>query len=143
MDKSKAIQKLPIKNMPLKNLTGKMPPNPLALFTGLVEMATSVKDYLNTRETEITKREAIKHNANVQIEKIRSQKEIVLKFIEAEYAERSKVYEKFFVELDKAIETNNDRLVEVVMTGIITQIKENPLERFKKNLEDPNYIEEV
>jgi hypothetical protein len=138
MDKTKVI-----KNLPVKNIPAKAPLDPTSLVKGLLEMANVAKDYLNTRETEITKREEIRHNADVQIEKIRSQKEVFFKFIEVEYAERSKVYENLFEELDKGIEKGNDKLIEGALSAIITQIKTNPIENFRKNFENPDHKDEV
>lgn len=138
MDKTKVIKNLPVKNAPVK-----VPLDPTALVRGLLEMATVAKDYLNTREAEITKREQIRNNANIQIEKIRAQKEIFMKFIEVQYAERSMVYEKLFDQLDKGTENDNDKLIEGALSAIITQIKADPFGNFMKNHKDPNHIEEV
>lgn len=126
------MSKMPIK-MPLPNVN----------FLG--DLVSEVIGYLNSKETEKTKRIAIRAATDVKIEQIKATKEVFLSFIENEYKERANNYKELFERLDRGIESGDTKLMELAMMGIIEQVKKNPFEtfsEFSKNLQNTNYIEE-
>lgn len=119
--------------------------NPIRLANGINAVIGSVIEYKKIKEQEATKRTEITEKSKVEIEKIRALKESFLSYLDHEYNERSQVYKKFFETLDKGIETGNMEVIDAAMTGILAQVKEKPLSRrelFKRNLADPNYVNE-
>jgi predicted glycosyl hydrolase (DUF1957 family) len=118
-------------------------PNVGAMLVG--QIFDSAFNYLSVRQQEMTKREAIRAEAEVRIEQIRANKEMFMSYIENSFKERAYVYKELFDRLDKGIENNDIHLIDVAMTGIVSQIKQNPLgdfKAFRENLRDPNHVEE-
>lgn len=104
----------------------------IEMVTGAIERCKTVI------EQEQTKREAIRAHRDIELNKLQAQKENFQKYIEVVFQERSKNFEEFFTRLDAAIETGDMQLANLVMTGIINQIKSSPLQGVKEIMMQAN-----
>lgn len=102
------------------------------MVTGAIERCKTVI------EQEQTKREAIRAHRDIELNKLQAQKENFQKYIEVVFQERSKNFDEFFTRLDTAIETGDMQLANLVMTGIINQIKSSPLQGVKEIMMQAN-----
>ena len=102
------------------------------MVTGAIERCKTVI------EQEQTKREAIRAYRDIELNKLQAQKENFQKYIEVVFQERSKNFDEFFTRLDTAIETGDMQLANLVMTGIINQIKSSPLQGVKEIMMQAN-----
>ena len=122
----------------------KIKPSP----TGLVEksfgmLIESWKDYKKTCEIEATKREYIQAQKEVSIERIRAQRSIMQQYLSSVFEERKLVIEGMFDQLDKGLETGNDKLISVAMNTIIATVQTSPLQGAKELFQaiDDNNVE--
>lgn len=104
----------------------------IEMVTGAIERCKTVI------EQEQTKREAIRAHRDIELNKLQAQKENFQKYIEVVFQERSKNFDEFFTRLDTAIETGDMQLANLVMTGIINQIKSSPLQGVKEIMMQAN-----
>lgn len=104
----------------------------IEMVTGAIERCKTVT------EQEQTKREAIRAHRDIELNKLQVQKENFQKYIEVVFQERSKNFDEFFTRLDTAIETGDMQLANLVMTGIINQIKSSPLQGVKEIMMQAN-----
>lgn len=108
-----------------------------------------VKEFLDFRkvqEAEQTKRTQIVAEAEACIERIRSQKEIFLAYLENEYKERASNYQNLFRGIDAAIEKGDIQAVNSLMQGVLCQIQTSPfkgIQDFREKLMDKNYVDEL
>lgn len=96
----------------------------------LNNIAGHVADWKKVKEQEETKRHAISAQRDVMIENIRAERDVFLEALKANYKERAEVYNRSFNALDRAIELGNVEAAQLAMTGILEQIKKNPLPSF-------------
>ncbi|SMG16097.1 hypothetical protein [Dethiosulfovibrio salsuginis] len=123
-------------------------PNPsLSLSTDAIQ--SILKEFYNFKkieEEEKTKRTQIIKEAEACIERIRSQKEIFLEYLEHEYKERASTYQKLFSGIDAAIEKGDTAMVNSLMQGVISQIQTSPfrgIQDFREKLMDKNFVDEL
>ena len=93
-------------------------------------MIDSKKEYETTKEVERTKRLAIEKATEIHLEKIRANKETVENISKAVFNERSKVIDKNFEVLEKALDEDKDAVAVEAMKGISEIVKESPLKDF-------------
>lgn len=93
-------------------------------------MIDSKKEYETTKEVERTKRLAIEKVTEIHLEKIRANKETVENISKAVFNERSKVIDKNFEVLEKALDEDKDAVAVEAMKGISEIVKESPLKDF-------------
>lgn len=124
---------------------GKAVPGAAGIDASIVvgQVVESAFAYMTVRQQEMTKREAIRAEAEVRIEQIHASRDVFLSFIDHSFKERAYVYTELFNLLDKGIESNDPRLIDAAMMGIVSQIKQNPLGdfgKFREQLRDPNHV---
>lgn len=101
--------------------------NPL---DALNNIANHVGEWQKIKEEEKTKRHAISAQRDVMVERIRAERDAFVEVLRENYKERAEVYNRSFNALDRAIELGNVEAAQLAMTGILEQIKINPLPSF-------------
>ena len=101
--------------------------NPLEALNNI---ANHVGEWQKIKEEEKTKRHAISARRDMVIEDIRANRDAFIETLKENYKERANVYNRAFDTLDKAIELGNIEAAQLAMTGILEQIKTNPLPSF-------------
>lgn len=94
---------------------------------GLLSLVNAWQTYQQVCQQEKTRRAEIRARAEVEIERIRAQADVLRQFIAETFAERRENFNRFFVQLEEGLHTGNDRQIEVALTLIVTQIKESPI----------------
>ncbi|BBE31768.1 hypothetical protein OSSY52_19090 [Tepiditoga spiralis] len=132
-------------NLPTKTSKNISVGIPLNFTQVITEIINASLDYQKIKEEEKTKRYMIENQTKIKIEEIRAKRDIFMKYIEENYKERYRVYDKFFNILELGLEKNNTQAIEAALNGIIAQIRTNPFEGFhdfKNKLSDENYTAE-
>lgn len=129
----------------LKTIKQKNPINSASLtFSNIV---TAYKEYKVTHEIEETKRENIRAYRDITVEKYRKQRDFLEKYLTETFKERSTVIKGFFDALDSGLESGNDNVIKMAMSGIVSVIQKSPLQDindFMKKLEsDSDEIIEI
>lgn len=109
---------------PIKN---PIPGQVMPAAEGFKLLIDSWLEYKKVKETESTKREAIRAQRDMAIEKINAQKEVFQTIINRTFDERSKNFDHFFATLDKGIEEKNDQVINGAMQMIVNQMQTSPL----------------
>lgn len=129
----------------LKTIKQKNPINSASLaFSNIV---TAYNEYKVTHEIEETKRENIRAYRDITVEKYRKQRDFLEKYLTETFKERSTVIKGFFDALDSGLESGNDNVIKMAMSGIVSVIQKSPLQDindFMKKLEsDSDEIIEI
>lgn len=108
---------------------------PAGLSAAQQSMETLYKayfDYKKVVQVESTKREAISAWRDVKLNELSNQRELLEKFMKKTFNERANVIEKFFEGMDRAIENNDDNLLDKSIMGIVEIAKSSPLLQVKE-----------
>ena len=110
-------------------------------------IVTAYKEYKVTHEIEETKRENIRAYRDTTVEKYRTQRDFLEKYLTETFKERSTVIKGLFDALDSGLESGNDNVIKMAMSGIVSVIQKSPLQDindFMKKLEsDSDEIIEI
>jgi len=101
--------------------------NPLEAIDNICKHVTT---WQNIKQQENTKRVEIHAKRDVLIANIHSERDAFLTMLSKNYEERSVVYKELFERLDQSIESGNIEIAQLAMSGIVEQIKSNPLPSF-------------
>lgn len=126
------MAKPPISKLPVPT-KGKLPGVPgvdpvsatTSAFSLLVE---AYKDYNHIKQVETTKREMIRSQRDVAINRIQAQKEILQQYLQSTFAERASNFSNMFAILDRGIASGDDKQIGVAMNMIVKQMETNPLD---------------
>lgn len=100
----------------------------IALSKSIEKMTEAIERCYTIKQQEETKREAIRTYRDTELEKLKNQKENFETYLQYVFQERKTNFDKFFQQLDIAIDTGNIELANIVMAGIIQQIQNSPLQ---------------
>lgn len=108
------------------------------------QLVSAYKEYKTIHEIESTKREYIRAQRDVSLARINAQKEILETYLVNTFQERRSVIEGLFRELDKGIDSGNDKLIAYAMQGIVSTVQTSPLQGvsdFMRQLDNPEVKE--
>lgn len=97
-------------------------------------------------QQETTKREAIRANRDVIIEKTRAFREVMLQVMDKTFDERRHLFDGYFARLDKAMDKNDTQMVAGILSNMVDLAKNGPLKNLvdvaatQKALKDPNTV---
>ncbi|MBL1211274.1 MAG: hypothetical protein FWJ34_16865 [Geminocystis sp. GBBB08] len=112
-------------------------------------MIEVIKEYLNTREIEETKRRKIKAIENITIQEIKEKREILIKYLELSFDERSNNFKRLFDTVDSAISSHDNQALALTLHSIVELAKSSPfkelinLSNVRLALEDSDHIWEL
>jgi hypothetical protein len=89
-------------------------------------------------QIEKTKRAEISAHSQIELEKIRSQRAILEKYLEGIFDERKLMINGMFDTLDKGIENGNNELIQQSLGAIVAIAKESPLAGIQNLINDYN-----
>lgn len=99
-----------------------------AASSALQQITKSYTEYLRVAEREQTTREQIRAQRDVALERIRTQKELWLSYLDRTFDERRVNFEKLFGSLDQAVETGDAALAQGALHTILELAKSSPLQ---------------
>ncbi|MBQ9274747.1 MAG: hypothetical protein IJ228_08040 [Succinivibrio sp.] len=102
------------------------------------------KEWKKVHEVEKTKRESIRAQRDVAIERIRAEREVLQYYLEQTFAERRAVIAGMFEALDQGLKSDNLAIAERAMQSIVDTVRTSPLAEVKNLLTqnaDPNVKE--
>jgi hypothetical protein len=95
-------------------------------------------DYRKTCEAEITRREYIRAERDVAIERIRAQTDVIKTYLDQAFRERRHVIDGNFAVLERALRENQPELACRAMTSIEEIMKKSPLNDVRQIMNDVN-----
>ena len=127
---AKDLANLVVKELAVKG--SKQVLNSVNPVEALNNIATHFNQWQETKEREKTNRHEISAKRDVLVESIRADRDAFISNLEMNYRERAGVYSQMFKVLDSALESGNVEFAQMAMTGILEQIKNNPLPSFNE-----------
>jgi hypothetical protein len=106
----------------------------------------TVRDAVQTHQTESTKREQLRTQRETQIEQIRATERILRDYFDRVYAERRENHQLLFAGLDQALKTGDNAALQTVVGGIVDLARTSPLAdlgnlgELRRAMEDPNTV---
>jgi hypothetical protein len=119
-----------------KMINGKGP-----IYVDPLEILQAYFDYKKYEQESQNYREELWVKRDVAIKTLESQKDLILRYFDNVFAERGITLNKFFDILSSGVKFQNDKMIDVALTGILGVIKDNPLKAinsFKENFNKPN-----
>lgn len=101
-------------------LTGK---DPMAMFSALNHVTNETIQYCAQQETEQVE---IKARRDVAVSKIKATTDIISKYLDKSFDERSSEFNHYFTALDKAMETNDVDMLRSILLSINTLANSSP-----------------
>ena len=103
---------------------------------GLEMVVHAWQENKKVQAIEKTKRLAITERSKVELERIRSQRVIMEKYLSGMFAERKQIISGLFDALDQGMESNNDSVIQQSLAGIVDIAKECPLKGLQQVIAD-------
>lgn len=110
----------------------------------LKEITKAYTEYKRVKETEKTKRREITSWERTNIERIRSQRQILLRYLDLSFDERRKNFERMFNVLDECVRKGDLQSLAATLESVVDLAKSSPFkelatgESVRALLEDPN-----
>jgi hypothetical protein len=107
------------------------------------EMITAYSEYLRIAEEEQTNREKIRAWAQINIDSIQSQRDVIINFLNHSFDERAKNFDNLFKCVDMAVSNKDNEQLSLLLTVIVELAKVNPLtnlQEFQAKFDDPDYV---
>ena len=147
VDSGTALQNVSVDESPesgYEGVTAIMPSdNPMQNLQNIV---AAYSNYKVIESQEITKRHDIEAHRDVELEKIRSVREIFLQYLDKSFDERKKNFAGYFKQLDKAVANQDVGAINAVLQGIMSLAATSPfrdLKALQDSLKDPDTEFEV
>ena len=100
----------------MKKIVTKIPKmSPEQALEGLKMVYQAYQENHKITEIEKTKRKEIEALENIEIEKIKAQKEVIKEYFEKSFSERKENFKELFNALDKGIDGNNIELIQATL----------------------------
>ena len=94
---------------------------------GVTSLITAWKDYKITHEVEVTRRTQIAADRDVRLEAIRGQAQAIQSLIQGTFAERARIFDKYFALLDQGFASGDATQINAALAGIVEQTKVSPM----------------
>lgn len=95
-----------------------------------LEVVREYVGFLKTASEQKTERERISAKRDVAVKLIESEKDIILGYFKARFAERKEALQGLFDILHHAVETKNEHAMDTALGGILGIVKDSPLKDF-------------
>ncbi len=111
----------------------------------LRQIVTACADYGKIAQEESTKRREIQAWEKATVAKIKAQRDLLMKYLDHSFDERSENFKALFLIVDRAIETNNNEQLTLALHSITELAKSSPFKDFaslssvQAALNDPNH----
>lgn len=102
-------------------------------YQGLLD---SFNQYQEIKQRELTNREAIRANRDIELARIKGQKELLELYLREIFKERRAMLDHMFKSLDKGLETGNMDIIGASLHSILSIAKESPLTQARQIMVD-------
>lgn len=89
-----------------------------------------ITEWKRVQETERTKRTEIDAKRDIIVSNIQAERDTFIEMLKVSYKEREYVYKNLFDRLDAALETGQIEIAQLALSGIVEQIRTNPMPSF-------------
>jgi hypothetical protein len=111
-------------------------PSPLQLADAYKMFIDAYKENQQVAEIEKTKRVAIEAHKEVELQRLKNQRELLETYFRNIFSERQIVIAEMFDRLDKGIDSNNFDLIQQSLGAIVAIAQESPLKGVQNLLRD-------
>jgi hypothetical protein len=113
--------------------------NPNRYYTEtLGQVLQALSDYARTLEHEKSNRADIERKRKTVLSVIRSERKMMIEYLNHRFGERETLYEQYFRLVDTALELQNEEIVRLALESILSIYQDNPasgLEGFRQQFE--------
>jgi hypothetical protein len=98
----------------------------------------ALTEYSRTLEKEKSSRADIERKRTTALSVIRSQRRMMIEYLNHRFGERGKLYERYFQLVDTALELQNDEITRLALESILNVYQDNPvagIEEFRQHIE--------
>jgi hypothetical protein len=98
----------------------------------------ALTEYARTLEKEKSSRTDIERKRTTVLSVIRSQRHVMIEYLNHRFGERGKLYERYFQLVDAALELQNDEITRLALDSILNVYQDNPvagIEEFRRHME--------
>lgn len=110
-----------------KGVTIPIPQDPTQYVEAFKMVAELCREWATVHEQEKTKRTGIEAQRDAYIEKVRSQRKVMNRFLDGHFQQQATALHGLFRSLDVAIAKGNPELVGPILTGIVDTVRSSPL----------------
>jgi hypothetical protein len=87
----------------------------------------ALSEYARTLEHEKSSRADIERKRGTALQVIRTQRRVMIEYLNRRFGERGKLYERYFQLVDTALELQNDEIVRLALESILNVYQDNPV----------------
>lgn len=110
-----------------KSVTIPLPKDPTLYVEAFNKVTDLCREWATVHEQEKTKRTGIEAQRDVLMEKLRSQRKMMNRFLDGHFQQQQTALNGLFRSLDSAISSGNPDLVGPILTGIVETVRTSPL----------------
>jgi hypothetical protein len=114
-------------------------PGPQRFYAeSLGSVLQALTEYARTMETEKSNRADIERKRKTALSIVRSQRRVMIGYLNHRFGERDKLYERYFQLIDTALELRNEEITRIALESILTIYQDNPcsgIEEFRQQFE--------
>ena len=86
----------------------------------------ALTEYARTLEKEKSGRAEIERRRETALQVIRSQRRMMIEYLNHRFGERGKLYERYFQLVDAALEVRNDEIIRIALDSVLNVYQNNP-----------------
>lgn len=110
-----------------KGVTIPIPKDPAQYVEAFKMVSELCREWVTVHEQEKTKRTGIEAQRDACMEKLRSQRKVMNRFLDGHFQQQATALNGLFRSLDTAIASGNPDLVGPILTGIVETVRNSPL----------------
>ncbi|OOF38243.1 hypothetical protein BKK49_10130 [Rodentibacter rarus] len=114
----------------------KIASNTLDTKNAYQQLLDCYKQCQNVKQRERTNREEIRSDRDVNLARIKAQKDILELYLKETFSERRTILNEMFKALDKGLETGDLQIINMSLGGILHIAEKSPLTQARQMLED-------
>jgi len=104
---------------------------------------SAVTEYAKTLEREKTNRANVERKRKTAITVIRSERNVIIKYLKQRFGERETLYDQYFKLIETALQLNNEEILQLALESIQSIYQDSPgngIDEFKQQFDSMNEV---
>jgi len=104
---------------------------------------SAVTEYAKTLEREKTNRANVERKRKIAITVIRSERNVIIKYLKQRFGERETLYDQYFKLIETALQLNNEEILRLALESIQSIYQDSPgngIEEFKQQFDSMSEV---
>jgi len=104
---------------------------------------SAVTEYAKTLEREKTNRANVERKRKTAITVIRSERNVIIKYLKQRFGERETLYDQYFKLIETALQLNNEEILRLALESIQSIYQDSPgngIDEFKQQFDSMNEV---